>query len=255
MVEISSVGDTETDAPGWGESGPARPPSHSQPLPMIPIDNWCGSGMTTANNCTQSHPGGRTTPGWNSMYQTAHGWRDEGGYRDISLDSNRSFVYTVLNMWRNKGSITQSNSDPDDPYEYIFRIYRWDGRNGSLASNHNRSAIDFFTHNEGWILDAMTTNDEEGTLLYKATPRDVNIKSRVGVLEVRNGILTSIKDVPISPGYLERRCGTCATRRDAFRFNAATFASIDDAHYVIFVGISVAYLKKHKTEVSEVNQK
>ena len=100
-------------------------------------------------------------------------------------------------MWRNKGSITASDSDADDPYEYIFRIYRWDGRNGSLASNHNRSAIDFFTHNEGWILDAMTINDEEGTLLYKATPRDVNIKSRVGVLEVRDGILTSIKDVPI----------------------------------------------------------
>ena len=98
--------------------------------------------------------------------------------------------------------------------------------------------MDHYTHSEGWILDAMTINIEEGTLIYKATPRDVNSKSRVGVLEVRDGSLTSVKDVPISPRYLERRCGTCAVRRDAFRFNAAAYASVGGAHYIVFVGSS-----------------
>ena len=102
-------------------------------------------------------------------------------------------------MWRHKQSASASDSDADDPYEYIFRIYRWDGSNGSLASQYNRSAMDHYTHSEGWILDAMTINVEEGTLIYKATPRDVNSKSRVGVLEVRDGLLSSVKDVPISP--------------------------------------------------------
>ena len=239
VIEISSIGDTEADIPGWGESGPARPRNGSQPLPMVPIDaSWCGTGIAAGNMCSQSHPGGRATPGWSDEYQTAHGWRDEGGYRDIALDSTRSFVYTVLNMWRAKQSDTSSESDVDDPYEYKFRIYRWDGRNGSLASTQNRSEIDFYTHSEGWILDAMTINDVDGTLIYKATPRDVNSKSHIGVLEVQNDVLISVKDVPISPSYLGKRCTTCATRRDAFRFNAATSASIHGDQYVIFVGSS-----------------
>ena len=238
VIEICSAGDNGAEVPGWGESGPARPPNGSQPLPMIPIDDWCGSGITAGVNCTQSHPGGRATPGWIAEYKTAHGWREEGGYRDIALDSTGSFVYTVLNMWRHKQSASASDSDADDPYEYIFRIYRWDASNGSLASQYNRSAMDHYTHSEGWILDAMTINIEEGTLIYKATPRDVNSKSRVGVLEVRDGSLTSVKDVPISPRYLERRCGTCAVRRDAFRFNAAAYASVGGAHYIVFVGSS-----------------
>lgn len=239
VIEISSIGDTEADIPGWGESGPARPRNGSQPLPMVPIDDsWCGTGIAAGNICSQSHPGGRATPGWSDEYQTAHGWRDEGGYRDIALDSTRSFVYTVLNMWRAKQSDTSSESDVDDPYEYKFRIYRWDGRNGSLASTQNRSEIDFYTHSEGWILDAMTINDVDGTLIYKATPRDVNSKSHIGVLEVQNDVLISVKDVPISPSYLGKRCTTCATRRDAFRFNAATSASIHGDQYVIFVGSS-----------------
>ena len=44
VIEISSIGDTEADIPGWGESGPARPRNGSQPLPMVPIDaSWCGT--------------------------------------------------------------------------------------------------------------------------------------------------------------------------------------------------------------------
>ena len=156
VIEICSAGDNGAEVPGWGESGPARPPNGSQPLPMIPIDDWCGSGITAGVNCTQSHPGGRATPGWIAEYKTAHGWREEGGYRDIALDSTGSFVYTVLNMWRHKQSASASDSDADDPYEYIFRIYRWDASNGSLASQYNRSAMDHYTHSEGWILDAMT---------------------------------------------------------------------------------------------------
>ena len=84
----------------------------------------------------------------------------------------------------------------------------------------------------------MTINDVDGTLIYKATPRDVNSKSHIGVLEVQNDVLISVKDVPISPSYLGKRCTTCATRRDAFRFNAATSASIHGDQYVIFVGSS-----------------
>ena len=35
VIEISSAGDNGAEVPGWGESGPARPPNGSQPLPMI----------------------------------------------------------------------------------------------------------------------------------------------------------------------------------------------------------------------------
>ena len=42
----------------------------------------------------------------------------------------------------------------------------------------------------------------------------------------------------IVPSYLQTTCSSCVDRRDAFRFNAATYASVNDEGTIIFAGSS-----------------
>lgn len=235
VVEITSIGDSVAGTPGWGTSGPARPAAAAQPLAMVMDDTWCGSGVT--GSCTQNHPGGASIPGWDAVEETAHGWREAGGYRGIALDSTGTYshVYSVLNTWKPQSSVTTAS----DPYDYQFRVFRWDGAVGTLASGNSRAASYTYTSDtEGWILDAMAVNEANGKLVYKATPRDVNTRSRVGVLQVVEGALVSVLSEQMAPSYLRSTCSSCFARRDAFRFNAATYGKDDDEDIIIFVGSS-----------------
>lgn len=243
VVEITSIGDSVVGTPGWGTSGPERPSAAHQPFAMSPDATWCATGNTGVGSCTQSHPGGASIPGWDATQQTAHGWREAGGYRDIVLDSSGTYshVYSVLNMWKPQVPVATAS----DPYEYKFKIFRWDGSAGTLSSSSSRSASYTYssTDAEGWILDAMAVNEAAGTLIYKATPRNINTKSRLGVLQVQNGALVSILSEDMAPSYLRSICRDCFNRRDAFRFNAATYAtvtvnSVSNDNIIIFVGSS-----------------
>lgn len=233
VVQITSIGDTVAGTPGWGASGPART---NHVLALHPDNaSWCGTGITGKGYCTQSHPGGASTPGWDPVEQTAHGWRDAGGYRGVALDAtahNYSHVYGALNMWKNSTVHTG-----DDPYDYKFRIFRWEGAEGALAQNASYTYAD---NSEGWMVDAMAVNAANGTLVYKATPRDVNTRSRVGVLRVEGGALVSVLSEELAPSSLLSMCGaSCVDRRDAFRFTDATYGKDNnDVDVVIFVGSS-----------------
>eukprot|EP00982_Pelagococcus_subviridis_P009061 30897-Pelagococcus_subviridis.AAC.23 len=238
-VELTSITDAMPGHSGWDVSGPKRPASSHQPLAMSPDDStWCGTGVTGVGSCTQGHPGGLSVPGWTSADQSAHGWQGPGGYRDVVLDSTGTFshVYSALNMWKPQAQITT----PSDPYDYQFRVFRWDGTQGTLASNNALAYSHSYLQGgtEGWILDAMAVNEAEGTLVYKATPKDIATKSRVGILKVQGGSLVSIVTKQIVPSYLQTTCSSCVDRRDAFRFNAATYASVNDEGTIIFAGSS-----------------
>jgi hypothetical protein len=58
-----------------------------------------------------------------------------------------SHVFTALNMWQ-PGTGT-------DPYEYQFKVYRWDGAAGTLASGTAGAASYTYLRSGGWILDVM----------------------------------------------------------------------------------------------------
>ena len=239
VVEITSINNSVAGTPGWGTSGPARPAAADQPLPMSPDDaTWCGTGITGVGSCTRKHPGGASIPGWNAGEETAHGWREAGGYRGIALDSTatHSHVYAVLNMWKPQVPVTSAS----DPYDYKFRVFRWDGAAGTLGSGNARAASYTYatSDSEGWILDAMAVNEANGKLIYKATPRDINTRSRVGVLQVSDGALESVLSEQMAPSYLRLTCSSCFNRRDAFRFNDATYGKDADEDVIIFVGSS-----------------
>ena len=234
VVEISIADSDVAGFPGWGTSGPAR----STVLAMSPDTTWCGTGIT-GGSCNQNHPGGKSIPGWDASQETAHGWREAGGYRGVVLANatgTPSHVYSVLNMWK-----SQPVSTGSDPYEYKFRIFRWDGAaNTSLSSGNARAASYTFSSSdsEGWILDAMAVNAANGRLIYKATPRDIYKRSEIGVLHVDNGALVSVSSEQIAPDSLAISCPECSIRRDAFRFNDATYGKSNNDDVIIFVGSS-----------------
>ena len=236
VVEISSIADSAENAPGWDERGPLRP--DKQPSAMRPDDSWCGTGLTGTGHCTESHPGGKSLAGWSVSEQTAHGWSGPGGYRRIVLDSSGTYtnVYAALNMWR---PLTTVQNDPD-PHEYHFRVYRWDGVEGPLASHKEGNHSYTYEPGDGnnWTLDAMAVNPHEGTLIYKATPKNELMKSIVGILHIQDDSLVSSTRAELTPPILTSTCESCANRRDAFRFNSATFSRSGDENSVIFVGSS-----------------
>jgi len=89
----------------------------------------------------------------------------------------------------------------------------------------------------------MAVNEAAGTLVYKATPKDVSTRSEVGVLRVEGGALVeAVTPVPLAPSYLQSKCNQCFGRRDAFRFNAASYTKAYDVNVyndvVIMVGSS-----------------
>lgn len=243
VVEISSIGDGVAGTPGWAATGPTRPAAAAQPLAMLPDATWCGTGISSsAAPCNRNHPGGESVVGWDAATQTAHGWREAGGFRDLVLDStgSHSHVYAALNMWRD------DLADPaaSEPFDYQFRVFRWDGAAGTLASgasggaSYNYYSGDALPVTGGWILDAMAVNEADGTLVYKATPKDVDTKSRMGILNVVGGALVSVTTRELTPSKLLAQCidGSCSNRRDTFRFNAAVYARVNGANVVMFVG-------------------
>ena len=81
VVEITSIADAGNTAPGLGATGPSRPGKTEQPLLMYPDDySWCGTGLNSnfASCAYQSHSGGQSMHGWNSVEQTTHGWVGPG---------------------------------------------------------------------------------------------------------------------------------------------------------------------------------
>ena len=235
VVEITSIADADNTAPGWGDTGPSRPGKTEQPFPMYPDDeSWCGSGLNSnfASCANQSHPGGQSMHGWNSVEQTAHGWVGPGGYRSLALDTSGSYthVYAALNMWR----------PVESDYEFHFRIFRWDGAATTLAADNDRDVSSSYapSGNGNWTLDAITVNQNEGTLLYKMTPKDAGTKSVVGILKYdeQSGTLASVKSFEISADLMLRTCESCLNFNDAFRFTAAAFSADHDT--AVFVGSS-----------------
>lgn len=235
VVEITSIADADNTAPGWSDTGPSRPGKTDQPFPMYPDDeSWCGSGLNSnfASCANQSHPGGQSMHGWNSVEQTAHGWVGPGGYRSLALDTSGSYthVYAALNMWR----------PVESDYEFHFRIFRWDGAATTLAADNDRDVSSSYapSGNGNWTLDAITVNQNEGTLLYKMTPKDAGTKSVVGILKYdeQSGTLASVKSFEISADLMLETCESCLNFNDAFRFTAAAFSADHDT--AIFVGSS-----------------
>ena len=235
VVEITSIADADNTAPGWGDTGPSRPGKTDQPFPMYPDDrSWCGTGpnSNSASCANQSHPGGQSMHGWNSVEQTAHGWVGPGGYRSLALDTSGSYthVYAALNMWRSVES----------DYEFHFRIFRWDSAATTLATENDRNASSSYapSGNGNWTLDAMTVNQNEATLLYKMTPKDAGTKSIVGILQYneQSESLSSVKSFEISADLMSETCESCLNFNDAFRFTAAAFSA--DHNTAIFVGSS-----------------
>ena len=228
---------------GWGPTtGPNRASATTkQPNPMAPDLDYCGTalGIQTATGCaTAKHP---RAEGYidSSTASISKGWYSV--FRGLALDLSGSLtgVYGVLNM--------HHNADPD---LYLFRIVKYIGTDCSVAAawedcvtgSANAREPSFAYPATGntapGILDAMSSNEATGHVIYKVSPTDGTSTATLGML---TPTLTLVLETAIQANILNTKatakgCSSCATAFDALKFETAMYAQTGGTNYVIFAG-------------------
>lgn len=225
---------------GWGSVGPNRADrATKQPNPLAPETGYCGTalGIQTATGCAAAkHP--RAEGDKDSV--TSGGWYSV--FRGLALDLSGSLtgVYSVLNM---HGA---SSLNP----MYLFKIVKYMGTDcdaapswqdcvtGSANGREPSYTFPAAGTTKAGILDAMSSNEVTGHVVYKVSPADGTSTAMIGML---TPTLTLVLETTIQADLLNikaiaKGCAACATAYDALKFETAMYAQTGGKNYVIFAG-------------------
>lgn len=202
---------------GWGPSGPIR----AEPNIMTPESGYCGTALEiqTAFGCNSvKHP---RAEGYKDN-TTSGGWYTV--FRGLALDrsSSLSGVYAVHNM---------HSATALDPM-YKFKIVKY----SDLVTGSANGLEPSYNYTSAGIIDALSSNEVTGNVIYKVSPTDLNSTGKIGMLYPN---LTLVSETTIQAARLEKlteTCSTCATAHDALKFETAMYAKADGKNYVIFAG-------------------
>jgi hypothetical protein len=221
---------------GWGDAvGPRRADrATKQPNPLTPDPGYCGTALEiqSATGCTTvKHP---RAEGYKDS-ATSRGWYSV--FRGLALDRSGSLtgVYGVLNM---------HGATALDPM-YLFKIVKYVGTDCSAAASWEHCVTGSanarepsFTYpaagsTKSGILDAMSSNEVTGHVVYKFSPTDGTSRGTIGML---TPTLTLVSETAIQANTLATSCPMCATAHDALKFETAMYAQTGGKNYVIFAG-------------------
>ena len=212
---------------GWGPTSGPRRASTIKPVALTVETEFCGPGMTSS--CVAKHPRayGHSDP------TKSRGWY--GVYSKLALDVSATLtgVYAPLNMWHP----TVSNRFKFRIVKYVGTVCPtdtslWDScMLGTASSGEHSNNFE----KDGYILDAMGTDPNNGIVVYKASHED-GVSS--GVLGILGSTLVSRGELTLQPSLLASKCASCATAPDALRLETSISYSdtVVAVNYVIFAG-------------------
>ena len=222
---------------GWGpSSGPRRADSATyQPNPLTPVSGYCGTALSIQNatGCNiVKHP---RVEGYKD-HVTSKGWYSV--FRGLALDLSSALtgVYAVHNM--------HGATALDPMYKFkIVKYVKHAGTDCSVTTPWQQCVTGFangreptFTYPGDGIIDAMSSNEATGHVVYKLSPTDGTSTAKIGMLDPS---LSPVSEVTLDATrlpILESICSSCVAAYDALKFETAIYAQSGGKNYVIFAG-------------------